>query len=112
MSGMDEQVQDVPKCPKCGKIPQYWSVKVNDKSGLWFYSESYRMSSSVGKPYSDYKGEGFHKVLFEMQLRDMTSATCMGGCGYIFLSHDNSELFYSFYEFYKRYFPQEIYRTD
>ena len=41
MSGIDEQIIEIPVCPVCDKRPPYWTVYVDGYAALWFYSKSY-----------------------------------------------------------------------
>lgn len=51
MSGIDEQIPDVPVCPTCGKKPSFWTlyptVRRTGKHGwYWLHSDKYLETDS------------------------------------------------------------------
>jgi hypothetical protein len=58
MSGLDEQIIDIPLCPECGRRPGYWTIYIKGLPKIWFYSFTYMEThSSIMKPniYGEYK---------------------------------------------------------
>ena len=51
MSGIDEQFQDIPKCPECGKKVDYWILETTFDDGsihsmtAWLFSNSYAIGA-------------------------------------------------------------------
>jgi len=46
MSGLDEQISDIPKCPECGGKPWFWILSVDNLRGfdskwLWLFGNDY-----------------------------------------------------------------------
>ena len=115
MSGLDEQHNDIPECPKCGETPDYWSVQNSGRAAIWFYSKHYR-EGDLGEPYNAYVGEGHFKILKDVKHLNFHKATCMGetdsGCSKTTIIDDEPGLFGIFWSMYKKYFPDKIFRTD
>jgi hypothetical protein len=109
MSGIDEIAKDIPRCPRCGEIPNYWTLKSMDgKPVLWLYSQEYR--DSLSEKY--YMGEGYFSEL--KNLEDFWKAVCMGkpGCGVVLYKEEEGRLFGTFLKLFFRYFPHRIRQTD
>ena len=46
MSGIDEQIRDIPICPACENIPNFWILYPNTKQSIgdgwyWLFSDAY-----------------------------------------------------------------------
>lgn len=110
MSGLDEQLNDVPICPNCGKRPDYWVTFVNGESVIWFYSNNYK-KNRLGSPYNRYMCEGKKLRLTRETILD--KAQCFGnGCHTVFKIDKYPQLLKYLQRLFYRYFPDEMYGTD
>lgn len=117
MSGIDEQYKDVPVCPVCNRIPDYWLVTVS-KDGynvpaLWVYSRKYIMRELPEEQQSNV-GEGCYDFLNKKAAKDFISMTCLGtkGCGSIFYSDAHITLFNVIRRIFNQHFPKDIRKRE
>jgi len=110
MSGIDECFGDIPKCPRCGKRPDYWTIFTMHGPTLWFFAEEYRRRREDMYEYSyDIRGEGHYRELEGAFL--LTKATCMSGCGKDVRLDDHPEIFKIFNKMFEMFYPDKIVRT-
>jgi len=111
LSGLDEQDGDIPSCPLCGKIPDYWTINTRRGPTLWLFSKEYRLERD--KRYGIHNnmvGEGKYNN-FGVEF-PFIKGTCMGGCGREIFLDRHPMIFDEIYKMFRRYFPDKIRRTD
>ena len=52
MSGIDEQIRDIPMCPKCGERPSFWILYPTiEQTGVhgwyWLHSDEYLKDDAI-----------------------------------------------------------------
>ena len=77
MSGIDEQIRDIPICPICGNIPYFWVLYPNIQQDIgngwyWLFSDAY-LERNVDYTKLMAK-EGYHKR--SPTLDDIVSILC------------------------------------
>lgn len=76
MSGIEEISLDIPRCPRCNKIPYYWAISgVSKRAYAWLYSNEYKM-------INNYSVMGCMDSRLErpLILEEIYSLYCLGGC--------------------------------
>jgi hypothetical protein len=116
MSGLDE-IDLLPKCPRCGEQPGYWTVYDDDGPVIWFYSQRH-IDDGLNPPYNRFKGEGRYSRLSFLKKgrKTFVEATCMhadgAGCGEVVTVETHPEIFKRFERMYSEWFPDDIYNTE
>jgi len=80
MSGIDEQIRGIPKCPDCGKEPNYWVLETtfhgsgdvgrNLSVAAWLFDD--KRVNEAGK-YYQYKHVAIGDKRFDVKIREFTA---------------------------------------
>jgi len=78
MSGIDEQFQDIPRCPVCGEEPEYWILETTLSGGsiltvtAWLFSDRY--AKEVEKYYQGkHVGLGDKRFDVKVKVKEFTA---------------------------------------
>lgn len=106
MSGKDERPNaDIPICPECGSMPDFWILSVNSFKWFWLHSEDYLDQHPLFKKVTSYRCN-------PVELEDVHTIKCehsiIGPSRYHSFCKDDSE----FIEVFRTIIKQAKYYID
>jgi hypothetical protein len=116
MSGLDEQINEVPMCPSCKKIPGYWTIGVYKNTDtldelyiVWFYSKYYIMRAAT-EPYAKYRGEYREDRIKEIGIQNITKfdIACCSSCNKTFKLIEESFLSDILFRLFIQLYPDKL----